>query len=346
MKNEFYEILDNQAYLFTDEINRFYFTKLKSTAGHLLITNKEKYLFIDSRYYSYAKEFLNGKVNVVLFKGMDEFNEALKEMNINEIFVDYSVMTVNEYKKYLSFGLNVLDCSEKLFLLKSVKTDEELETIKKSCDIAYEAFTKTLPFIKVGVTENYVKEVLEDNMRKLGASGTSFDTIVAFGKNSAVPHHETSDTVLENNQCILMDFGCKYKEYCSDITRTMFIGKPSEKFLKAYNDVLTSNVMAEEQIYAGISGVEADKIARDYLDENGYKGLFTHSLGHGVGLYIHEFPTLSPKSNSELLDNMVFTVEPGIYIDGEFGIRIEDSMCLKNGKVLRFFNDDKKLIIL
>ncbi|MBS1455577.1 MAG: aminopeptidase P family protein [Clostridia bacterium] len=346
MNENFYELKDNQAYYFTDEINRYYFTGLKTTDGNLIIKGNEKTLYIDSRYYSYAKEFLEGKCNVVLFKNYEDFFEALKNQGIDELFVDYTVMTVAEYEQILSHGFKVSDCTKELTVVKIIKSDKEIGYIQKACDIAFEAYQKTLPFIKEGVTEAYVRDVLEDNMKKLGASGTSFDTIVAFGKNAAVPHHETSDAKLENNQCILMDFGCKYKGYCSDITRMMFLGTPDDKFMTAYEAVLKANVTAEEKIEKGMTGIAADKIARDILDESGYKGLFTHSLGHGVGLYIHEFPRLSPKSGDTFNDGMCFTVEPGVYLDGEFGIRIEDSLYMKNGKAVRFFGDDKKLTIL
>ncbi len=346
MDGNFYKLNDGQAYLFTDDVNRYYFTGLKSSAGNLVITANEKLLYIDSRYYSYAKEFLQGKVEVVLFTSYEGFVLALKNRGIKELLLDYTVTTVSEYERIIALGFAVSDCNKALSELKIIKSDEEIEYIQKACDIAYEAFERTLPYIKEGVSENYVKNVLEENMRALGASGTSFDTIVAFGKNAAVPHHETSDDVLKNNQCILMDFGCKYKGYCSDITRMMFLGTPDEKFLAAYDAVLKANVTAEEKVYDGISGVAADKIARDILDKSGYEGLFTHSLGHGVGLYIHEAPNLSPKSPYVLKNGMTFTVEPGVYLDGEFGIRIEDSLYMKDGKAVRFFKDDKSLTIL
>jgi Xaa-Pro aminopeptidase len=342
----FNDLKPNQAYLILDDKTRFYFTGLNSTAGHLFLSSKGKTLYIDSRYYYHAKDFLANKVNVNLLKTTDAVFKEVLSNGVDELFIDYNLVTVSEYNKLLSYGFKVSDGSAVLEQTMSVKTEDELLCIQKACDIAYEAFTKTLPFIKTGVTESYVKSVLEDFMRKLGASGTSFDTIVAFGKNAGVPHHETSDTVLRDNECVLMDFGCIYKNYCSDITRTMFNGVPNDKFLSAYNAVLNANLVAEDGIYSGISGVDADKFARDLLIDKGLGDYFTHSLGHGIGLNVHEAPTLSPKSNSILTDNMVFSIEPGVYFDGEFGIRIEDTVVLKDGKVKKMFNDDKNLIIL
>ena len=193
-----------------------------------------------------------------------------------------------------------------------------------------------------GMTERELKKFVEDRMSALGGEGAAFDTIVAFGKNAAVPHHETGDAQLIANQAVLIDTGAKVNGYCSDITRTAFFGEPDDEFLKAYNAVLDANVKAEEEIYVGLSGKAADKIVRDVLTARGYGEYFTHSLGHGVGLEIHESPYLSPKSD-EILDNgTVFTVEPGVYIDGRFGIRIEDTCIMENGRAKRLFTDDKK----
>jgi Xaa-Pro aminopeptidase len=183
-------------------------------------------------------------------------------------------------------------------------------------------------------------------MRDFGSSGVSFDTIVAFGQNSAIPHHETGDTILDVNQPILMDFGATFDGYASDITRTVFYGKPSEDFLSVYDAVLTANLMAEDRIVADITCKDADKIAREYLTDCGYGDKFTHSLGHGVGLRIHEEPTLSPNSNDIIKEGTVFTVEPGVYLNGKFGVRIEDTCYLTGGKTKRLFTDDKKLIVI
>ncbi len=346
IKDIFTELQDYQAYFITDSINRYYFTGLNSTAGNLVITNKGQSLFIDDRYYSYAKDFLSKKVNVYKFTDDDCFFAYLKNAGITELFVDYSIFSVREYNRLIEKGFSVLDGNKFIKSIKIIKTDNEIDYILKACDIAYSAFIKTLSHIKTGVSETYIKNVLEGYMRQLGADDVSFDTIIAFGANSAVPHHETcSDTLLENS-CILMDFGCKYKGYCSDVTRTLYYGQPNDEFLKAYDVVLKANILSEEEIVAGITGKQADKIARDYLDKNGLGQYFTHSLGHGIGLNIHEEPYLSKKGEDVLLDNMVFSIEPGVYFEGKFGIRIEDTVVLKDNKVKRLFNDDKKLIVL
>jgi Xaa-Pro aminopeptidase len=173
---------------------------------------------------------------------------------------------------------------------------------------------------------------------------------VAFGAHAAVPHHETGTTKLCFGDEILIDFGCKVNGYCSDITRTFLFGDDGkhEDFKKAYAAVLKAHELAKEKITAGMTGAEADAIARDYLKEAGYGELFTHSLGHGIGLNVHEFPSVSPRNTTnKLVDGMVFSDEPGVYKAGEYGIRIEDTVSLQNGKVISFMSlTDRNLIIL
>ena len=183
-------------------------------------------------------------------------------------------------------------------------------------------------------------------MAALGAEDTAFDTIVAFGKNSAVPHHETGEAALVKNQVVLIDTGAKVNGYCSDITRTAFFGEPDDEFLNVYDAVLNANLKAESEICAGITSKAADKIARDKLKSRGYGEYFTHSLGHGVGLEIHEKPYLSPRSDETLSENAVFTVEPGVYIEGKFGIRIEDTCLMSGGRAVRLFSDGKELTVI
>ena len=198
------------------------------------------------------------------------------------------------------------------------------------------------------MTENEVAAELEYLMRKNGASGTSFDTIVAFGENSSVPHHETGLRKLNYGDIVLIDFGCKYNGYCSDCTRTFLFGddKKHDDFKSAYEKVLEAHLIAKQKITNDITGKQADAYARDCLKKYGLDKYFTHSLGHGIGINIHEFPAISPKSEDTLLNGMVFSDEPGVYFEGKFGIRIEDSVMLDCGKVVSLTDSDKNLIIL
>ncbi len=333
--------------LITDEKERLYFLGFHSSAGYVVIERDETYFVVDGRYFYAAKTQLEKKgIKVVLGSDFSLFKERAEKTGAKTVGIDFTKVSLSEYENLKKTGYNFVDISDEINRLTAVKTDEEIKYLQKACDIAEKAWKATLPFIKEGVTEREVAAELEYNFRKFGASGPSFDTIVAFGKNAAVPHHETGETKLKKNQCVLMDFGCLYKGYCSDMTRTMFYGEPDEKFLEAYLAVLSAHNAAAEFIKEGVKGRDADKVARDVLTSLNFGKYFTHSLGHGIGVNIHEYPNLSPKSEWTITENMVFSNEPGVYIDGKFGIRIEDSCHLENGKYKSFMKDDKSLVIL
>ena len=253
-----------------------------------------------------------------------------------------------DYKKLQDAGLSIVDSSTAFMQAMVVKEDYEIVNIKKACEIADNAFVQLLGEIKEGMTENEVAALLEFLMRKGGASGTSFDTIVGFGENSSVPHHETGMRKLHFGDIILIDFGCKFEGYCSDCTRTFLFGDDNKhgEFKKAYSQVLKAHMLVKEHLKSGMKGCEADAIARNHLKMHGLDNLFTHSLGHGIGINIHEAPRISPKSDDKLVNGMVFSDEPGIYLAGEYGIRIEDTVMLENDRVVSLTDSDKKLIIL
>lgn len=341
------EFKNAKLVLITDEKQRLYFTGYQSTDGYLMIADGEITLVIDNRYFHAASEILTPKgINVVLGAGYSILEEKIKLTGAKDLGVDFGIITAKEYFALKDLGVNLVDVSQELAEKMSIKTEEEAEYIKIACDIAEKSFFDTLPMIKKGVTEREVANVLEFNFKKYGASGTSFDTIVAFGKNSAIPHHQTGDTKLLDDQCVLMDFGCVYKGYCSDMTRTMFYGNPSKEFTDAYQATYEAHINAYNGIEEGMTGQQADALARDTLKKYGYAEYFTHSLGHGIGVNIHEFPGVSPKSQAVLKNGMVFSIEPGVYFNDKFGIRIEDSCILKDGKPSSFMKDGKKLIIL
>ncbi len=339
-------ILQKQAYLFTDPLTCEYLTGLKFAEGVLVYSHSPAYL-VDARYFSAAKPLIeqNG-LTAVLYKGQESLLELLKSQKVKTLFIDFDKVTLSQYKEYKKLGVKLLDGSLAIKQARSVKETSEIDSIKKACAIAQKAMQNIVKDIKKGVSENFIKEKLESDMLSMGARGTSFETIVAFGTHSAVPHHQTGETLLEDNSVVLIDMGCKVNGYCSDITRTFFFGQPTPKFIDCYNAVLSANLTAIENIKSGVRTDVADAFARNLLKEKGLAENFTHSLGHGVGLEIHEFPSLSPKKSDELLNNMVFTIEPGVYFDGEFGIRIEDTVLLENGKVERLYTDQKELKII
>jgi len=214
--------------------------------------------------------------------------------------------------------------------LRAVKEGEEISILRKSCRIAVKTFPLIKPRIKPGRTELSVSLEMEHIMQAMGAKGPSFNLIIGFGPHSALPHHESSDRPLKKNEAVLLDFGCVYNGYCSDITRTYFYGKPGAEFRKVYAIVDAAQKAGVKKVKAGVKTFDVDKACRDYIADAGFGQYFTHGAGHGVGLEIHEAPTLNTKSGETLRAGMAVTVEPGIYLYGKFGVRIEDSVLVKN----------------
>ena len=324
-----------------------YVTGFAPENGAVLVDKNGVTLFTDSRYIEAAEKMFAGTEVTPVLWGQRKVSDILKDYKI--VAVSFDETKHSSFLALEKIGVKLVEADSTLFPLMETKNEWELENIAKACEIAEKGFLATLPAIKEGMTESEVAALLEYNMRKFGAQGTSFDTIVAFGAHAAVPHHETGDTQLKFGDEILIDFGCRYNGYCSDITRTFLFGDDGkhEDFKKAYASVLKAHNLVKEKLVAGMTGKEADAIARDSLKADGYGDLFTHSLGHGIGLNIHEKPSLSTKGEQVLENGMVFSDEPGVYEAGSYGIRIEDTVALKDGKVVSFMSKtDKNLIIL
>ena len=340
--------VDADAVFTNCEYLKRYITGFLTEGGYVLVDGKGTTLVTDFRYKEAAeKRFQGTDVTVVMGDRTTEPVEMLKRYK--KVAIPFEETSYPEYLKLKESGAELVDCTAQFKKLMAVKAPWEMEKISKACSIAEEGFLKLLPEIKEGMTETEVAALLEYNMRALGAYSTSFDTIVAFGAHAAVPHHETGERKLKFGDEILIDFGCKVDGYCSDITRTFLFGddKKHDEFKKAYRAVLEAHEAVKAELKAGMTGKQADAIARDLLEKYGYAKYFTHSLGHGIGLNIHEFPSLSTRSETRLENGMVFSDEPGVYLAGEFGIRIEDTVTLENGKVKSFMNKtDRNLIIL
>ena len=323
---------------------RKYLTGISTSFGYVLSDENGSTFYTDIRYLEGAVNALNGtEISVKKFESLENILKPYKKVAIPVARTLY-----NDYQKLKSFGLEISDSTPAFVSAMSVKEDYELALIERACSIADKALISLLDGIKEGMSENDVAAQLEYLMRKFGASGTSFETIVAFGENSSVPHHETGTRKLKFGDVILIDYGCKFGGYCSDCSRTYLFGddKKHENFKKAYASVLQAHDLVKEQVTCGMTGCEADAVARDYLKKQGLDKFFTHALGHGIGINVHEFPTLSPKSQNVLLNGMVFSDEPGVYLEGEYGIRIEDSVTLDEGKVVSLTDTDRKLTVL
>lgn len=329
---------------------RSYLSGFPSSFGFVYTDAQESTFFTDPRYAEGAKAALKDSfIGVEIAKNFDMVLEYVKSKRVRNLAVPFERTTLPQLQKLKSYRFKLVDSMPAFVGAMAVKTENELSYIQKACKIAEQAYADILGKLKEGITENETAALLEYLMRKYGAEDRSFETIAAFGGNSSVPHHAPNDTKLRSGMPVLLDFGCRYRGYCSDITRTVLFGKgdgAQDEFRRVYGLVYDAHMLAAEKISSGMTGKEADAIAREYLKTHGLDKFFTHSLGHGIGINIHEFPTLGPGGTGILQDGMVFSIEPGTYFEGKFGIRIEDSVYLQGGKVASLMKTDKKLTVL
>ncbi len=325
---------------------RRYLTGFYSTDGYVILDESGCKFVADPRYFEAAEKQLRGTAVEVIEGSYALALELLQGKKT--VGVPYPFTDVASYER-LGKDFELVDCMPVLREAMIYKSEEELSLIQRACDIAEDGFLELLPALKEGMTESEAAALLEYNMRRHGASGTSFETICAFGPHGSVPHYETGNAKLKFGDAVLIDFGCKVEGYCSDITRTFLFGDDGKhgEFKEAYEAVLAAHDLVRETLVAGMTGREGDAIARDHLKKFGLEKYFTHSLGHGIGLQIHEYPNLSPRSEQKIENGMVFSDEPGVYIAGVLGIRIEDSMYMKGGRTHSFMKKtEKKLLVL
>ncbi|MBE6667631.1 MAG: aminopeptidase P family protein [Ruminococcaceae bacterium] len=341
---------DTDCAIISSELNQRYLSGLSFSDGYILVTQNDGYLITDSRYIEIAKRTVT-HLNVILAdRPMTEIlSDIIKEKNIKRVGVEEKELSLADYERFKAAfdGCTVVSgISEIMKELRAVKTPDEIALIEKAQIITDAAFSHILEFINPEVTEKDVALELEFFMRRNGAEGLAFETIAVSGASSSLPHGKPSDEKLRKG-FLTMDFGAKYEGYCSDMTRTVCIGKADEEMKLVYNTVLSAQIHALESIKVGMPCRDADALARDIIREAGYGANFGHSLGHGVGMFIHEFPRLAPSAdeNSRLKAGHVVTVEPGIYLEGRFGCRIEDMIAIKDdGSVHNFTKSRKELI--
>lgn len=336
------------AVLVFDELNQHYLTSFAFTDGFLLITLNKAYLVTDFRYYEMATKAVSSDFEILAPKDRDAFidsvfsKEKIKKVGFEGGFVSYESYT--RYKERFN-SQEFVSIGNMIELIRQVKTDKEIEIMQKAQDIADKAFEHIVKVITPEMTELDVAVELEYAMRKNGAEAFSFETIAVSGDASSLPHGTPRNVKLKRG-FLTMDFGAKYKGYCSDMTRTVVIGKADEDMKKLYNTVLSAQLAAIDFLREGVDAGEADKVARDIIDANPeFKSAFGHSLGHSVGLFVHETPTLSPRSFGRVLRaGEILTVEPGIYLFGKYGCRIEDMVKIEKDGVYNFTHSTKELI--
>ncbi|AWE07941.1 Xaa-Pro dipeptidase [Lysinibacillus sp. 2017] len=343
-------LIDNKidALLITNEYNRRYMTGFTGTSGVAIVSQNDAVFITDFRYTEQAAEQVKD-FRIVEHKGtiFEEVAKQAASMGVKTIGFEKDAMHYGTYEVYkAAVNADFVPVSGLIEKIRLIKTPEEINIIKVACEIADNAFTHILDFIKPGKTELEVSNELEFFMRKQGATSSSFDTIVASGLRSAFPHGVATEKVIETGDFVTLDFGAYYNGYISDMTRTIAVGQPSDKLVEMYNAVQESQALALEKVGPGMTGIQADAVARDYLKSKGLGEAFGHSTGHGIGLEVHEGPGLSFRSETVLEPNMVVTIEPGVYIPGIGGVRIEDDILITETGNEVLTHSAKQLIIL
>ncbi|WP_316569640.1 aminopeptidase P family protein [Neobacillus sp. YIM B06451] len=347
LRNEFGK-LGIDGMLITSGFNRRYISNFTGSAGAVLISGEKALFITDFRYVEQATEQCQG-YEVVKHGGtmQEEVAAQAKRLGITKLGFEQNHVTYAMYKSYEKvYEGELVPVDGAIEKLRLIKTDAEIKILKEAAGIADAAFTHILEFIRPGKTELEVSNELEFFMRKAGASSSSFDIIVASGHRSALPHGVASDKVIEAGDFVTLDYGAYYKGYVSDITRTVSVGTADQKLRDIYDIVLEAQLRGMAGIKPGMTGKEADALTRNLISERGYGEYFGHSTGHGIGLEVHEGPSLSRISETILEPGMVVTVEPGIYIPGLGGVRIEDDTVITLDHNESLTHSTKELIIL
>jgi Xaa-Pro aminopeptidase len=347
VRNSFAE-KEIEGILISQPYNRFYLSGFYGSDGYLLITDKHIIIIVDSRYTEQAKrESPDFELFNLVGKMEDWFSNLAGSLDIkrlgfesgNVTYALYRQLTEILQKKQLQ--LQLIPTDGIVESLRAVKEPAEIDLIMKAVEISDLAIAHIQKIIRPGMTELQVAWEIEKFMRENGSETVPFELIIAAGLNSALPHAHPSKKTIESGEPVVIDIGAKYKNYTSDITRTICVGTPDKTYRKVYDTVLGAQLAAIAIIKEGMSGEAADNIARTVIQEGSFGEKFGHSLGHGLGLETHESPRLSMRSADKLVNGMVFSIEPGIYLPEWGGIRIEDTVVMENGKIKVLSKADK-----
>lgn len=336
--------------LISNQHNRHFFSGFRGSAGFLMISENDAVLATDFRYIEQATlQAPDFKIHRIKAR-VDWIPKLASDFGIRKLGFEADDLTVSAMD-HLQKACNESDGDLKTVELvatngigsniRAIKDEQEILLIQRAVEIGDEAFDEVLENLEPGLTESQVAWQIEMAVRERGAESLSFETIVASGPNGARPHHLAGDAVLTEGQPIVIDMGCRYLGYCSDLTRTIFLGNADDEFKRVYDVVYAAQRTAIEMLEVGMTGADADALSRVVIEEAGYGEAFGHSVGHGVGLEVHENPGVGPTSRNKLIDGMVFTIEPGIYLPGRGGVRIEDMVIFENGK-LRVMSQARK----
>ena len=336
------------------ESNRYYFSHKTVSSGAVILSPEAKVYISDSRYETYLKEDPAG-FEIVMAK-RTEFHAsiaaALQKLGARTVAFEDGELTVADYDaikealKPLIKGVKFVKGSAAVNSVRAIKSEEEFGFIAEAQRITARAYDAGIALLKAGVAEREVCAEIVFEMIRSGADGPAFDPIVSFGENAAKPHHSPGDKRLEKGMCVMIDIGAKAKGYCADMTRTVFYCEPDPRLTEIYGIVKEAQGNILRHITAGMTCHEADSLAREYIKAKGYDAHFGHGSGHGLGVKIHEEPSLAPNVKTALQKDMIVTVEPGIYIPELGGVRIEDMARITEGEAVNLTNVKKELAII
>lgn len=345
------ELGQNEALLVTSRANRFYLTGFESSAGQVFITADSAEFLIDFRYFEKAGSVVRSCAVTLSERADSEIYERVKQHGVSTLYLEADCVSTARHRALEQLLGNVLvSTSDKFDRLletqRSVKSAGELELIRRSQKLTDETFSYILERIEPGRTERDIMLDMEFYMRRRGSEGVSFDFIVVSGKNSSLPHGVPTDKKIEKGDFLTMDFGAAIGGYRADMTRTVAVGAVNDEQKAVYDTVLRAQTAAANAIKAGVVCKNIDKIARDIIYAAGYEGCFGHGLGHSVGIEIHENPCFNTRCDTVLLPGAVMTVEPGIYLENKFGVRIEDMVYVTENGCINLTESEHELIVL
>ena len=342
---------ENQGLIVKSGANRCYLTGFESSAGTVFVTKNKAYFLIDFRYVEKAKSVVTSCEVSLSTSPLLEVKALCEKNHIKQVFVETYSMSINSLKSFEKVleEVEILksDKMDKLLeQMRSIKSEKELNAIIRAQKLTDDTFSYVLERIEAGRSEIEVMLDMEFYMRRLGSEGVSFDFIVVSGKNSSLPHGVPTNKIIEKGDFVTMDFGSVVDGYRSDMTRTIAVGSVSAEQEKVYNTVLKAQLAALDTIKPNLVCKDIDKVARDIIYSSGYEGCFGHGLGHSVGIEIHETPAFNTVCETITKEGMIMTVEPGIYLENKFGVRIEDMVYITKDGILNLTNSKKELIIL
>jgi len=336
--------------LLTSAYSRYYGAEYQIAEGVAIVSKAGCRYFTDSRYIEAAQNGIQGFEVILMDRAHpynDLLNEAIADFGLTVLGYEENYLSVAEFLNYQkNLNAKLVPMHKQISGFRSVKEDWELDMMRKAQNIADAAFTEVLTKIHAGMTEKEVCAELIYCLLKNGGDGLSFSPIVVSGPNSSLPHGVPGERKLQEGDFITMDFGVRYKGYCSDMTRTVALGYATDEMKKVYNIVLEAQQAAIAATKTGMTGAQVDGVARKVIVDAGYGEYFGHGYGHSLGLEVHEMPSCSPSGNTVMEENMICSAEPGIYLPGKFGVRIEDVVIFKPDGCENITHSPKNLIII